>query len=43
MNNEEDERSHVDDVLVHEMCEYMEGAIDREQAAHIIKMVRSHQ
>lgn len=35
--------SHTDDVLAHNMCEYMEGEMTLEQAHHVISMVRNHQ
>lgn len=35
--------SHTDDVLAHNMCEYMKGAMTLEQAHHVIRMVRNHQ
>ena len=32
----------TDDVLAHNMCEYMEGSMTLEQAHHVISMVRNH-
>lgn len=35
-------QSHTDDLLAHNMCEYMEGCMTLEQAHHLINMVRNH-